>query len=241
MYPSPLSPSHYCLSPVYLTFASICQVQNLKKIFESGEEMTKALLSIAEHLSNSTLEPSHITPKAGEKEPCKQNSKADEKPHWPSIVEDKMFRHLVNDATDLLNQYPLEDESGDVRELDEEATAKLNDYVARMAYLCQIHDTHNGTCSKGGRKGDDSDCRMAYPRLLVHLSTVKDAEGTFLLKRNLARLVPYVRAMVLACPCNHTMSFASEISRWMRDHHLWTEDVKHKRTQVRLFDHVKGE
>ena len=200
--------------------------------------MTKALLSIAEHLSNSTLEPSHIIPKEGEKSCCPQTDKEDLR--WISSKDSNEFFHLIADASDLLNQYPLEDENGDVRELDEVATAKLNDYVARMAYLCQNHK-HTGTCSKGGRKGDDSDCRMAYPRLLVLLSMVKDVEGTFLLKRNLATLVPYVRAIVLACPCNHTMSFASEISRWMRDHHLWTEDVKHKRTQVRLFDHVKGE
>lgn len=158
-------------------------------------------------------------------------AETDDKPRWVPSAENAFFRHLIKEAADLLDQFPLEDENGNFRELDEETIRKLNNYVTRMAYQCQNHD-HTGTCKKGGRKGDDFDCRMAYPRLLVVLSLMKDVEGSFLLKRNSATLVPYVRALILALPCNHTMSFASEISRWERDHYLWSEAKKNNKTQV---------
>lgn len=75
---------------------------------------------------------------------------------------------------------------------------------------------------QGNRKGDDTDCRMDYVRLIVDMShVVEDGSSLFLLRRDHGSLVPYIRSLIMALPGNHTMQLASEASRWRRKVQLW--------------------
>jgi hypothetical protein len=81
---------------------------------------------------------------------------------------------------------------------------------------------HRDTCKKNGCRGDDLSCRMEYLRLLISMSHFVKEKGTdkdsvlFLLHRSQGNIVPFILALMIALPGNHTMSLTGEISRWAR-------------------------
>ena len=86
---------------------------------------------------------------------------------------------------------------------------------------------------KGNRKGDDTDCRMDYIRMLVSIShKLKDGHSLILLKRDHCKLVPYIRSLMMACPGNHTMTLTCDASRWRRKYEIWKRAVENNETQV---------
>ena len=97
--------------------------------------------------------------------------------------------------------------------------AELDAHVARNAAELQVH-AHTHRCRKGGYKGTDDSCAMAYPRVL-HSATSNDG-GVVRVRLDVGSLVFYVPAVMLASPCNHTIGMGIEQSRWARqmDLHL---------------------
>jgi len=237
------------------------QAENLIAIFKEGEVIRKRLLQIAERLSNTTICKSDLIKRVGEVEPARESMQdkaetpepqqregppAGEGPslrdwpahcQWPTPLQKAQFDWVLKNVEELLMQvqFTTVDDAAQMHGkrvvLNDKKRRKINDVIARAVLQINNHK-HTSTCEKGGRAGDDSDCRMDYPRLLLLISII-DKTGMFLLKRDLGSIVPYIRALVLASPCNHTMSLASEASRWVREHHLWSEAKKKGMTQVR--------
>ena len=87
---------------------------------------------------------------------------------------------------------------------------------------CQGH-VHGRTCKKGGRRGDDCDCRMGMPRCIVR-NTCHIADGTIAVRQSQSMLVPFVPAMQLACPGNHLMSPSVDAARYLRSLLLHKEE-----------------
>ena len=99
-------------------------------------------------------------------------------------------------ATGMLSQVELE----------------LRRFTARCAMACNFHWSHTRTCAKGGRRGDDFDCRVQKPcpptSELAH-SYFNSANGTFLIGRGCNSIVPYcptlmrawVRSRFIYCLC----------------------------------------
>jgi hypothetical protein len=111
------------------------------------------------------------------------------------------------------------------------SSVQILDYVTRVVLAVNQH-WHKETCKKGDRRGDDTDCRMDYIRLLVSISHVLPDGNSLLLRRTQGNLVPYLRALMMACPSNHTMQLTCEASRWRRQYHLWQKAVAAGDTQV---------
>ncbi len=96
--------------------------------------------------------------------------------------------------------------------------ARAGCFVARGAQESQNHD-HTATCAKGGRKGDDMDCRGALPRVTRGETEVH--AGGVLLRRDHGMLAPYLPSMMLAHPCNMAVYLSCEVGRWAREHKIW--------------------
>jgi len=64
---------------------------------------------------------------------------------------------------------------------------------------------------------------MAFMRLLVPFSHFVEETGntSFLLRRTQGNIVPYCRALMMAVPGNHMISLMPEMSRHVRDKHIW--------------------
>jgi len=156
---------------------------------------------------------------------------------WPTPLQKAQFDWVVKNVEELLMQvqFTTVDDASQMHGkrvvLDDNKRRKINDIIARAVLQINNHN-HTSTCEKGGRVGDDTDCRMDYARLLLIISII-DKTGMFLLKRDHGTIVPYIKALVLASPCNHTMSLASEASRWVRQHYLWSEAKRKGMTQVK--------
>lgn len=79
-------------------------------------------------------------------------------------------------------------------------------YATTLAIQVQLH-RHSYTCCKGGRMGDDWDCRMNQPRPEVSVSNVVfDATDrrccAVLLQRTAKNIVPWNMAITAALRCN---------------------------------------
>jgi hypothetical protein len=98
------------------------------------------------------------------------------------------------------------------------------EYLRRVTPVPNGH-RHTFTCKKGGRAGDDSDCRMDYMRLLVPQSQLLPGRELVLLRRDRGDLVPYIRSLMLAAPGNHTMQLSVEVSRWLRQQRLCVDAI----------------
>ena len=69
-----------------------------------------------------------------------------------------------------------------------------------QAEACVCHFCHSSTCAKGGRKGDDLDCRMGIPLPLLSVSAghLYDPKlGLISLGMGSNRLVPYCPALMM--------------------------------------------
>ena len=114
---------------------------------------------------------------------------------------------------------------------------QLLDFIHRSVFVTNMH-SHKQTCKKGmvGRKGDHSDCRMGYDRLLVKVSHLMEKDGSLLLllRRSHGMLVPFIAGLMLACPSNHSINLTADASRWRRDYQLWSDAVKAGNTTVSL-------
>ena len=123
---------------------------------------------------------------------------AADKPYDPLTIEEELFRVV-----------PLGDEF----------ITMSNDDIQRhmkSTSLSTHGHRHNSTCKKGGRKGDDTDCRMGFSRSIVG-KTCRIADCMFAMQQTIGRLVPFVPAMQLACPGNHMISPTMDASRYVRE------------------------
>jgi hypothetical protein len=129
--------------------------------------------------------------------------------HWDTVP------HVQKDGAynAVLNLLPLES----VPTADA-VVAHLTDSVNAVQRHC-----HTRTCAKGHRQGDDSDCRMGFPRPLVNSSHFVGNDGAILLRRDAGDVVPYSRAVMLAMPGNHMFTLLGEIGRWSREHKQWED------------------
>jgi hypothetical protein len=113
----------------------------------------------------------------------------------------------------------------------DDSRAELDAHIARTAVSTQDH-AHTHRCRKGGYKGTDESCALAYPRVVQAATTCEN--GVVLARLDLGRLVFYVPTVMLALPCNHTIGVGIEQSRWARQKHL--HDVKVARGEARPQD-----
>jgi hypothetical protein len=86
------------------------------------------------------------------------------------------------------------------------------------------HDVHTHTCAKGGRVGDDTDCRMNFPLALIH-ATCRLIDEMFAVRRTCGTVVTYVRGLMAAYPANHLIRLSCESSIWVRSILLWRDRV----------------
>lgn len=98
-------------------------------------------------------------------------------------------------------------------------------YAADAALEMLIHDHITGICTQPHIPATDDNCRLRYPRGLHWDSTMDPATGCVHLKRYGCSLVAHIPSFLLALPCKHTITFASEVSRVLRAQHLW--DKRH--------------
>lgn len=99
---------------------------------------------------------------------------------------------------------------------------EVDAYVKQSVIVSNLHDTHNRTCAKGGRRGDDTDCRMNFPLPLIR-STMRLIGSLFAVRRTSGAIVPYNFGLMLAYPANHLFRFACEASVWCRQLLLWKQ------------------
>ena len=99
---------------------------------------------------------------------------------------------------------------------------------AMKAIITLLQHAHrDGTCTAAHVHATDTNCRMRMPRLLNFLTTCASVTSCMHLKRYGRWLVAHTVALLLALPCNHTVAFAADISRWVRTQQLWDEKYGH--------------
>jgi hypothetical protein len=82
--------------------------------------------------------------------------------------------------------------------------------------MCEaLNHHHTPTCAPHGGKATDANCRLAMPRLPTDRSMYFKG-GLIRLKRRGPMLVSGLHSLLLAQPCNHTVYFIAEASRWVR-------------------------
>ena len=94
----------------------------------------------------------------------------------------------------------------------------------KSSVLATSQHWHTFSCKKNGSAGTDDSCRLEYIRMLVNLSHMLEDGVSFAVRRTRGNIVPYVRALMLACPSNHTMSVFCEASRFLRRRYLWQQE-----------------
>ena len=102
----------------------------------------------------------------------------------------------------------------------------LEKYVTACILAVNMH-TLSFTCEKGNRFGGDEDCRMGFPRPVVSTShSLPSTDGqSFLLRRTDGMIIPYLPALFLASPCNHSINLTCEASRYAREWLQWKDAV----------------
>ncbi|KXZ40964.1 hypothetical protein GPECTOR_1123g396 [Gonium pectorale] len=126
-------------------------------------------------------------------------------------------RRRVQDDAARTCQLPLSDADPDPER------AAL--FAAEAALEVLVHDHLTGTCTPPSTPATDDNCRLRHPRALNWESAVDPATGCVHLKRYGCTLVAHIVSFLLALPCNHTVTFACEVSRVLRTQELW--DRKH--------------
>ena len=126
----------------------------------------------------------------------------------------------------ILNFLPLD------APLDKAQRKRISTYLRASVEAVQQH-WHTFTCKKNGCEGTDVSCRLEYIRMLVNITHMLENDCTFALRRTRGNIVPYIRALMLACPGNHTMSIFAEASRWLRQTYLWHQEHPDGGVEVR--------
>lgn len=103
-------------------------------------------------------------------------------------------------------------------------------YVGTCVLALQIH-AHSHTCAKNGHQGNDVDCRMLYPRLLILMSIMLNG-AHILMRRDHANVVAFNPSLMLALPFNHAIYVLSDQSRWARRKQLYDEAVARGDTRL---------
>ena len=98
-------------------------------------------------------------------------------------------------------------------------------FLAEAALEVLVHDHLTGTCTAPHIPARDENCRLRYPRQLHWQSTLDPPTGCVHLKRYGHSLVTHIPSFLLALPCNHTVTFACEVSRVLRAQEVW--DKRH--------------
>ena len=132
---------------------------------------------------------------------------------------DEDLPRLASDLAALARRIPLNKDTTS----DDQLIHFLRDMIDVSGNL----HSHTYTCEKGGRKGDHTDCRMGYGRPLVNIShiSMEDGHPVILLRRSHGMLVPFIPALMLACPSNHVMTVTADGSRWKRDMLIYMDAV----------------
>jgi hypothetical protein len=186
----------------------LLQTKRLEELFREGRTVRKQLYAFMESFSCSVM-PSPEGPVAP------ASRAPSEGPSAPTVRWDPQVgtEDLAPTDRDVMHQRPPLNRS----------QKKLLKWALKVLRSCNIHK-HMPTCAKGCRKGDHCDCRMGYDRLLVPKSQRLQKDMLMvLLRRNNGMLVPYILALVLACPSNHTMALAMDASRFLREHQVWQD------------------
>lgn len=117
----------------------------------------------------------------------------------------------------ILNFLPLD------KPLDAAQRKRIAAFLRASVEAINLH-WHTFTCKKNGCEGTDVSCRLEYRRMLVNIAHMLEDGCSFAVRRTQGHIVPYIRALMLACPGNHTMSVFAEASRWLRQRYLWEQD-----------------
>ncbi|KXZ42275.1 hypothetical protein GPECTOR_170g190 [Gonium pectorale] len=114
-------------------------------------------------------------------------------------------------------------------------------YASEAILTLLIHLHKDGTCTAPHIAATDTNCRMRMPRVLNLLTTISELQTHCVHLRRYGRwLVAHMVALLLALPCNHTLAFTSDISRWVRTVELWEQ--KHaalKGSNPELYDRLR--
>ena len=139
--------------------------------------------------------------------------------HEEVVVEwdSRKYVEKENAFVDIFDLLPL-----DVP-LDGPQRDRMKAYLRKSVMAISQH-WHSFTCKKNGCEGTDESCRLEYIRMLVNISHVLSDDVSFVIRRTRGNIVPYIRALMLACPGNHTMSVFVEASRWFRKRYLWRRE-----------------
>jgi Helitron helicase-like domain at N-terminus len=177
----------------------VLQTKRLEKLFSEGSAVEKCLYDFMEGFCCSVM-------------PSPDSRVVSDTVGWdPRLRTDEVIQ---GDRSALQECLPLDG-----------SKEELLTWANKVLGACNTHK-HMPTCAKGSRQGDHSDCRMGYDRLIVKTSRrFKEDSLMVLLRRHDGMLVPYVLALVLACPSNHTMSLAVDASRFLREHQVWQDLV----------------
>ncbi|PNW69647.1 hypothetical protein CHLRE_29g757797v5, partial [Chlamydomonas reinhardtii] len=105
---------------------------------------------------------------------------------------------------------------------------RLGLFAAHAVLETLLHAHRDGTCTTSHSKhATDSNCRMRLPRMLHWLTTYLHEQSVCVhLKRYGRYMVSHMVALLLAVPCNHTVTFACDVGRWLRTRELW--DQRHE-------------
>eukprot|EP00198_Chlamydomonas_reinhardtii_P001835 XP_001691171.1 predicted protein [Chlamydomonas reinhardtii] len=105
---------------------------------------------------------------------------------------------------------------------------RLGLFAAHAVLETLLHAHRDGTCTTSHSKhATDSNCRMRLPRMLHWLTTYLHKQSVCVhLKRYGRYMVSHMVALLLAVPCNHTVTFACDVGRWLRTRELW--DQRHE-------------
>ena len=110
------------------------------------------------------------------------------------------------------------------RRLPLDSSLAVRDAFVVSAVRAVNDHSHTQTCAKGGRRGDDKDCRLNLPLCLVPYTCLLN-DATFAVRRTVGTVVPYVYGLMLAYPANHVMRLTCEGGAWLRHLLLWREAV----------------
>ncbi|PNW87689.1 hypothetical protein CHLRE_02g142907v5 [Chlamydomonas reinhardtii] len=105
---------------------------------------------------------------------------------------------------------------------------RLGLFAAHAVLETLLHAHRDGTCTTSHSKhATDSNCRMRLPRMLHWLTTYLHEQSVCVhLKRYGRYMVSHMVDLLLAVPCNHTVTFACDVGRWLRTRELW--DQRHE-------------
>ena len=118
---------------------------------------------------------------------------------------------------------------------------ELRAFASQLYLELQRHE-HSFTCGKGGHKGDDTDCRLRFPRPLVPTTKLVDGNGLGL-KRSHESMVHTALMLQLALPTNMALVIIGDRGYYtydVRRHRLAKEAGHDPGDPPKPVDHVRA-